>query len=252
MLARLVPCGVPNRGGNECREQRRVRSGRIMNAGEECADDPTIGGRSEPMRVQLGSREVGTLARRPFQETPGRCEGAPREPGRQLGGLARSRLRLIFVLHDRLISADSATAQRLTLEPLAILVLDAFGYYVLHRFAFHEWKPGRKTYLVYHKIRTPSAQDSVYIHPVETMLGVGLLMACTLIVGPVSVYSFGVCFFVYSVLNIFIHSAFDLPFSPFRWISSLSRNHDAHHRSMKGGYYASLTPLWDVVFGTTD
>ena len=159
---------------------------------------------------------------------------------------------LIFVLHDQLISADPATAQRLILEPLAILVLYDFGYYVLHRFAFHEWKPGRKIHSVHHKIRTPYAQDSVYIHPVETMLGVGLLMACTLIVGPVSVYSFGVCFFVYSVLNIFIHSAFDLPFFPFRWISSLSRNHDAHHRSMNGGYYASLTPLWDVVFGTTD
>jgi sterol desaturase/sphingolipid hydroxylase (fatty acid hydroxylase superfamily) len=129
-------------------------------------------------------------------------------------------------------------------------VLYDFGYYVLHRFVFHQWKLGRRIHAVHHKIRTPYAKDSLYIHPVETLLGVGLLMACTLIVGPISVYSFGASFFVYSVLNILIHSAFDIPIFPFRWLSALSRNHDTHHHSMKGGYYASISPLWDLVFGT--
>jgi len=64
------------------------------------------------------------------------------------------------------------------------------------------------------------------------------------------VWSFGAAFLVYSVLNVFVHSAFHLPFFPFRWLSSLSAHHDAHHSSMKGGYYASLSPLWDWVFRT--
>ncbi len=156
----------------------------------------------------------------------------------------------VYVLHDHLLYPGVRSVGRLIWEPIAILALYDFGYYLLHRFVFHEWKPGRRIHAVHHKIRTPYAQDSLYIHPLETLLGVGLLMSCTLIVGPVSVYSFGASFLVYSVLNILIHAAFDLPFIPFRWLSALSRNHDTHHHSMKGGYYASITPLWDYVFGT--
>ncbi|MFT6397749.1 MAG: sterol desaturase/sphingolipid hydroxylase (fatty acid hydroxylase superfamily) [Bradymonadia bacterium] len=156
----------------------------------------------------------------------------------------------VFFLHDKLLYPGVRTVSRLFWEPLAVLVLYDFGYYVLHRFVFHQWKLGRRIHAVHHKIRTPYAKDSLYIHPVETLLGVGLLMACTLIVGPISVYSFGASFFVYSVLNILIHSAFDIPIFPFRWLSALSRNHDTHHHSMKGGYYASISPLWDLVFGT--
>lgn len=156
----------------------------------------------------------------------------------------------VFLLHDQLFYSGVQSTGRLIWEPIAVLALYDFGYYLLHRFVFHEWKLGRRIHAVHHKIRTPYAQDSLYIHPVETVLGVGLLMACTLIVGPISVYSFGVVFFAYSVLNILIHSAFALPFFPVRWLSALSRNHDTHHHSMKGGYYASISPLWDHVFGT--
>ena len=49
----------------------------------------------------------------------------------------------------------------------------------------------------------------------------------------------------------FIHSAIDLQTFPFRTLTSLVRHHDIHHDSMKAGYYASITPLWDVIFRTT-
>lgn len=141
-------------------------------------------------------------------------------------------------------------AWRIAAEIVAVLLAYDLGYYLLHRFAFHKWSVGSRIHAVHHRIRTPYARDSLYIHPVETLAGVGLLLACTWLVGPIGVWSFGGVFLVYSLLNIFIHSAFHLPFFPFRWLSALPAHHDAHHRSMKGGYYASITPIWDVVFGT--
>jgi sterol desaturase/sphingolipid hydroxylase (fatty acid hydroxylase superfamily) len=53
-----------------------------------------------------------------------------------------------------------------------------------------------------------------------------------------------------ALLNLWIHSAITLPFFPLRGLSALVRHHDIHHESMKSGYYASITPLWDTVFGT--
>lgn len=164
---------------------------------------------------------------------------------------------LVALSSPWVIDADKPpSALAIVTESVMILLIYDLGYYLLHRFVLHEWKPGRRIHAVHHMIRTPYARDSLWIHPVETALGIALLMASTLlttqIVGPVSPWSFGVCFFVYSILNIHIHAAFDLDFFPFRTLTVLSRNHDAHHRSMKGGYYASITPLWDHVFGTAD
>jgi sterol desaturase/sphingolipid hydroxylase (fatty acid hydroxylase superfamily) len=135
-------------------------------------------------------------------------------------------------------------------EAAAILLLYDLGYYLLHRFLFHEWSVGRRIHAVHHTIRTPYARDSLYIHPIETASGVGLLLACTAIVGPVGMSSFALALLTYSFLNVFIHSSFDVRVFPLRTLTALVRNHDTHHESMKSGYYASITPLWDVVFGT--
>jgi sterol desaturase/sphingolipid hydroxylase (fatty acid hydroxylase superfamily) len=138
-------------------------------------------------------------------------------------------------------------------EAAAILGIYDLGYYVVHRFAFHGWSVGRRIHAVHHSIRSPYTTDSLYIHPAETAAGVGLFLGTTALialVAPVGVWSFGLAFLVYSVLNLFNHSAIDVRFFPFGWVCSLVRHHDIHHESMKAGYYATITPLWDVVFGT--
>jgi sterol desaturase/sphingolipid hydroxylase (fatty acid hydroxylase superfamily) len=152
--------------------------------------------------------------------------------------------------HGALFVDEVRPAWRMAAEIAGILLMYDLGYYLLHRFAFHTWSVGSRIHAVHHRIRTPYARDSLYIHPAETIAGVGLLLLCTWAVGPISVWSFGGVFLIYSLLNIFIHSAFHLPFFPFRWLSALPAHHDAHHTSMKGGYYASITPIWDLVFRT--
>ena len=122
----------------------------------------------------------------------------------------------------------------------------------MHRVAFHQWGPLRKVHVVHHAVRHPHSVDSLYLHPVETFLGLALLVVCSMIVGPVHAATFCVVFAVYSFLNILVHCGLNLPFFPFRVVSFLARKHDVHHTSMKGGNYASLTPFFDKLFGTAE
>ncbi|MCB9730074.1 MAG: sterol desaturase family protein [Deltaproteobacteria bacterium] len=157
---------------------------------------------------------------------------------------------LAWLAHDQLFTTEPRSALRIVFEAVAILAVYDLLYYLYHRFVLHEWAPGRRIHAVHHRIRTPYAPDSVYVHPLETFGGVALLLLSTWLVGPVHVYAFGLCFLVYSVLNLFIHSAFHLPFAPFRTLTAMVDHHDIHHTSMRGGYYASITPLYDWLLRT--
>jgi sterol desaturase/sphingolipid hydroxylase (fatty acid hydroxylase superfamily) len=163
---------------------------------------------------------------------------------------------LVFVLaygtYPWLIAEGELRWARLLLDAGLVLLLYDFLYYLLHRFAFHQFGPLRKVHVVHHAVRHPHAIDSLYLHPVETFLGVALLIACCVVVGPVHPATFCVVFAAYSFLNILVHSGLDLPFFPMRALSYLARKHDVHHTSMKGGNYASLTPLFDRLFGTAE
>lgn len=135
---------------------------------------------------------------------------------------------------------------------VTILLLYDFLYYLMHRFAFHQWKVLRPIHVVHHRVRHPNAVDSLYLHPIETFLGLALMLLCTWVLGPVDLITFTVVFWVYSALNIIVHCGLDIPVFGFRALSYLARKHDLHHTSMKGGNYASLTPIFDRLFGTAE
>jgi sterol desaturase/sphingolipid hydroxylase (fatty acid hydroxylase superfamily) len=150
----------------------------------------------------------------------------------------------------RLFTSEPASVLRTVGQAAAILAAYDFGYYFMHRFAFHGWSVGRKIHAFHHSIRTPYVNDSLYTHPVETAAGVLLFLASVALVGPIGLRSFGLAFFVYSALNLWNHSGIDLPAWWMRPLAALVRCHDVHHESMKSGYYSTITPIWDVVFGT--
>lgn len=135
---------------------------------------------------------------------------------------------------------------------VAILGIYDFAYYLMHRFAFHQWAWLKKVHAVHHTVRHPNAVDSLYLHPIETFLGLFLLMVCTALVGPVSPATFGLVFAAYSFLNILVHAGLDVPVLGLRSLGYLARKHDIHHTSMRGGNFASITPIWDRVFGTAE
>jgi sterol desaturase/sphingolipid hydroxylase (fatty acid hydroxylase superfamily) len=155
-----------------------------------------------------------------------------------------------YLLQDRLFQHGAFTpayAARGALSALAILALYDWLYYLMHRHLFHGWSVLRRVHAVHHRVRQPAAIDSLYVHPVENVLGLSLLILCTWIVGPLDAYAFGGCFFVYSWLNIVVHAGVALPFP---YLGLIARKHDAHHAHMRAGNYASLSPLPDLVFGT--
>ncbi len=159
---------------------------------------------------------------------------------------------LTFVPAPLLFQERPTAALTMLWQVLAILALYDVGYYAMHRFAFHRWSWLKRVHAVHHTVRHPNALDSLYLHPLETFLGLALLMLCTYIVGPVRPVTFIGAFAVYSFLNILIHCGLDLPFFPFRIASYLARKHDTHHTSMRGGNFASITPICDLIFGTAE
>ncbi|MEM9860775.1 MAG: sterol desaturase family protein [Myxococcota bacterium] len=150
---------------------------------------------------------------------------------------------------DALVRTSSSGALRTAFEALAILVLYDFLYYGMHR-TLHHKKLMRFVHGVHHRARNPSAFESFFLHPIELSLGLGLLFACTWVVGPVSPVAFLIAFFVYSNLNIIIHSGLDLPGALLAPTSLLTRKHHIHHQKDFSKNYASLSPIPDWVFGT--
>jgi sterol desaturase/sphingolipid hydroxylase (fatty acid hydroxylase superfamily) len=159
---------------------------------------------------------------------------------------------LTYLLYAFLFYEEAASPGRMLLEGVGILITYDFAYYLVHRYLFHQWELLKRVHAVHHTVRYPTAYDSLYMHPLENAIGLVLLMLCTFLVGPVSVYSFAGVFVVYSSLNILNHAGLDLPFFPFRTLTALARKHDKHHVSMRSGNYASITPLFDLLFGTAE
>lgn len=159
-----------------------------------------------------------------------------------------------FVCYPTFFTTSSTSLLRIVWEGVAVLLIYDFLYYFLHRYLFHEWKVLRRVHAVHHVVRTPSAAESLYLHPLEMFLGVALLWVSTgilvAIAGPLSVYSFAWLFVVYSILNVVIHSGLELPSFPFAPINYLAERHQRHHLSMNAGNYASITPIFDLLFRT--
>ena len=132
--------------------------------------------------------------------------------------------------------------------PILVLLLYDLGYYWLHR-TLH-WRPlMRIIHYVHHRTRHPTAIDSLYLHPLETVLGLVVQLGCVAAVGPLGLRAFIAVSLLHALINVLDHSNLSLP-SPLAWLwNHWSQRHDAHHS--RGGNYASITPIWDWLFGTT-
>jgi sterol desaturase/sphingolipid hydroxylase (fatty acid hydroxylase superfamily) len=162
---------------------------------------------------------------------------------------------LTWLSYPWLFELGPVNPLRIALECLGVLMLYDFLYYFMHRFPFHEWKRLKKVHAVHHRVRNPSAVDSLYLHPVEALAGLILLWIATalvgLVFGPVSATAFGVAFIVYSTMNVLVHAGIDYKVWPLAFFSETARRHDKHHAHMAAGNYANLFPFWDRLFGTT-
>ena len=69
---------------------------------------------------------------------------------------------------------------------------------------------------------------------------------------PLHAVSMAVATLLFTQLNILNHTFVHLPFFPFRTLSKITWLHAAHHVNMSRGNYATLTMLYDWMFGTLE
>lgn len=136
---------------------------------------------------------------------------------------------------------------------VVLLVFD-FLYYLTHRFLFHG-KLLRKVHALHHQARTPTHIDALYVHPLETFIGLLLFFGALPIVSlaygaPLNAFSAGIAALIFTQLNTINHTYVNLPYFPFKTLDRITSIHAAHHVDMNHGNYATLTMLYDRLFGT--
>lgn len=153
------------------------------------------------------------------------------------------------------IGFDARPLWRHVVEILAVLLVFDFMYYWTHRSLFHG-NLLRKVHALHHQARKPTHVDALYVHPLETFIGLMLFLCSIPIVAAVSgatlnVFSMVLATFAFTQLNTLNHVYTRFPDRfPFSWIDYVTGVHAAHHVDMNHGNYATLTMFYDKLFGT--
>ena len=140
-----------------------------------------------------------------------------------------------------------------------LLMIYDFLYYLTHRFLFHDGPLGGPLlamHSVHHQQKHPCLKDSNYLHPMETVIGLALYLVSVIIVSLVLGRFYWLMLAITSALYIQIneqnHRLMNLPYFPFRYLNKISALHHVHHARFTAGNYATITPLYDWLFGTYD
>ncbi len=141
-------------------------------------------------------------------------------------------------------------------DVFAVLMVYDFFYYLTHRFIFHG-KPLLRVHALHHRARTPTYIDALYVHPLETFIGLVLYFGSIPLIailsgGALNAYSMAFATLVFTQWNTLNHTFVNLPYFPFKTIDYITSIHAAHHVDMKRGNYATLTMVYDWMFGTLE
>ncbi len=141
-------------------------------------------------------------------------------------------------------------------EIVAILLIFDFMYYLTHRFIFHG-SPMRKIHSLHHQSRKPTFIDALYVHPLETFVGLSLFLMsipimAAILGGPVNTFAAATATLFFTQLNTINHVYTRLGNDRwlFRTLDYITGVHHAHHIDMSHGNYATLTMFYDKIFGT--
>ena len=154
------------------------------------------------------------------------------------------------------VSLEPRPLWRHAIDIVAVLMLFDFFYYLTHRFIFHG-PILRTVHALHHQAHTPTYIDALYVHPLETFIGLTLFLGSIPLIalatgGPLSAYSMAVATLVFTQANTINHTFVDLPYFPFKTLDHVTSIHAAHHVDMNRGNFATLTMLYDRLFGTLE
>lgn len=155
----------------------------------------------------------------------------------------------LYLLGDYMISEEPVAWYWVIVQAIGALLVYDFMYYFFHRWMHHP-KAMKYCHGTHHYIRHPTAFESVYVHPLEGIGGVTLLIIGVMIVGPISVASFVLALFIYNSCNILVHANITWN-SKFMFLANYwAKRHDIHHGVHLNRNYSSIFPFWDKMFGT--
>lgn len=158
------------------------------------------------------------------------------------------------------LTAEPQAWWNVALDIVVILLFYDFFYYLVHRFLFHDGGflggPLMWVHAVHHRQHNPCRQDSSYIHPLEVAMGLGLyagsIFVLSQLMGPFHVVTIVITWVAFSQINLHNHDLWESDRFPFRYLATMSRMHHNHHARFTGGNFATITLLYDWLFGTLD
>ena len=165
-------------------------------------------------------------------------------------------LAFFFAIAPFFVTLQDRALWLILLDTLAILMVYDFFYYLTHRFVFHGQGYFRQIHALHHQARKPTHIDAFYVHPLETFIGIALFMGSAvlmgLVLGTFHVASMILAYFAFIQINTINHTYVNLPRFPFKTVSWITAKHAVHHENMHKGNYATITLLYDRLFGTLD
>jgi len=168
---------------------------------------------------------------------------------------------LIFIgIMPFCLTAAPEPLWRMLLDMFVILMVYDFFYYLTHRFVFHDagflGGPLVWMHAVHHRQHNPCRRDSSYIHPLEVFLGLGLYVATIallpLLMGKFHVATIVITWIAFQQINLHNHDLWTADKFPFKYLNYAARMHHYHHAKFTGGNFATITLLYDWMFGTLD
>ena len=147
-------------------------------------------------------------------------------------------------------------AWKFALQVVAVLMLFDFLYYLTHRFVFHG-RMLRRVHALHHRALKPTYIDALYVHPLETFIGLVLFLGSIPLValanaGPLNAFAVAIATLVFTQVNTINHTYVNLPQFPFKTLHWVTSIHAAHHVTMNRGNFATLTMFYDWLFGTLE
>lgn len=158
------------------------------------------------------------------------------------------------------LTVDAQPWWRIVLDTAIILMFYDFFYYLVHRFLFHDGGflggPLMWVHAVHHRQHNPCRGDSSYIHPIEVALGLGLYAASIFVLsrfmGDFHLVTIIVTWIAFSEINLHNHDLWKTNRFPFKYLNTMSVMHHHHHAMFTGGNFATISLLYDWMFGTLD
>ncbi len=160
-------------------------------------------------------------------------------------------LSVLYFGGGAMVYDESIQVSMLTIfgEVLAVLMVYDFMYYFAHRI-MHYPKLMKYVHGVHHYIRYPTAFESVYLHPIEGFIGIGLFLLSNFMLGPISATSFLIAFFLLSSINILTHANVRFNHRIFTLSNYWAERHDIHHGTQLNKNFSSIFPFYDQYFDT--